>query len=116
MRKVALLSSLVPAVAVLLLTALAYGHSLAVSRIYDQRMRADIQACAQQLTQAGLSDAQVGAVQSVLNEVNHNTLSYVSSAVDSAIGTAAFIGVIMMSTVFALTMRTPDRTEPPAHS
>ena len=112
MYKSALLSGLVPMVCVLLLTIMAYTHSLTVSRMYDQRMRADIQACAQQLTQAGLPSAQVQALQSVLNEVNHHTLSYVSSEVDSVIGTAGFIGVVIMIAVLALAARTANESKP----
>jgi predicted PurR-regulated permease PerM len=112
MRKSALLSSLISMVAVLLLIIIAYSHSLAVSRMYDQRMHADIQASAQQLSAAGLSSAQVQALQSVLNEVNHHTLSYVSSEVDSVIGTAGFMGVIIMTAVLALASRTAKESKP----
>ena len=112
MRKSALLTSLILMVGVLLLTAIAYSRSLAVSRMYDQRMRADIQACAQQLTEAGLSSAQVQALQSVLNEVNHHTLSYVSSEADSVIGTAGFMGVIIMAAVLGLAARTAREPKP----
>ena len=54
MRKSVVLSGLIPMIGVLFLTMLAYQHSLSASKRYDERMRADIQACAQQLTQAGL--------------------------------------------------------------
>jgi predicted PurR-regulated permease PerM len=111
MRKGVLLTGLIPMIGVLLLTIIAYGHSLTVSRMYDARMRADIQACARQLTQSGLSGAQVQAVQSVLNEVNHNSLSYVSSEADSVIGTAGFMGVIIMSAVLGLAARMPNQTK-----
>ena len=112
MYKSALLSGLVPMVCVLLLTIMAYTHSLTVSRMYDQRMRADIQACAQQLTQAGLPSAQVQALQSVLNEVNHHTLSFVSSEVDSVVGTAGFMGVIIMTALLASALRTASQSKP----
>jgi len=112
MRKNVLLTGLVPMVGVLLLTMIAYTHSLTVSRTYDQRMHADIQGCAQELAQAGLSNAQVQAVQNVLNEVNHHTLSYVSSTVDSAIGTAGFIGIVVMSAVLALAAKPTSQTKP----
>jgi hypothetical protein len=102
-------------VGVLLLTIIAYTHSLTVSKFYDQRMHADIQACAQQLAQAGLTDSQVQAVETVLNEVNHHTLSYVSSEADSAIGTAGFMGVIIMSAVLSLAARTAHSPKPGEH-
>jgi len=114
MRKSVLLGGLVPMVGVLLLTIIAYTHSLTASKFYDQRMHADIQACAQQMAQAGLSNTQVQAVQTVLNEVNHHTLSYVSSAVDTAIGTAGFMGIVIMSAVLSLAARTT--TKPGEHS
>ena len=113
MRKSALLSSLIFMGAVLLLTMIAYSHSLVLSRMYDQRMRADIQTCTRQLTEAGLSSAQVQALQSVLNEVNHHTLSYVSSEVDSAIGTAGFMGLIIISAALVLAARTANKPKPP---
>ena len=116
MRKRVVLSGFIPMIGVLFLTMLAYEHSLSASRRYDERMRADIQACAQQLTQAGLPGAQVQAVQYVLNEVNHHSLSYVSSEVDSVIGTAGFMGVIIMSAVLGLAARAPDQTKPPTPS
>lgn len=59
---------------------------------------------------------QVQAVQSVLNEVNHHSLSYVSSEVDTVIGTAGFMGVIIMSAVLGLASRTPDQPKPPIPS
>jgi hypothetical protein len=99
MPKRVLLSCLPAMVGVLLLTAIAYKHSLAVSAMYDQRMRADIQECARQLTQAGLASAQVQALQSMLNEVNHNTLSLVTSEVGSVIGIVAFMGIIITTVV-----------------
>ena len=116
MHRGVLLSGLVPMLGVLGLTVIAYQHSLTVSKIYDERMRQDIQACAQQLSQAGLPSAQVQAVQSVLNEVNHHSLSYVSSEVDSVIGTAGFMGVIIMSAVLSLAARTPKEAKPPSPS
>lgn len=112
MRKSALITGLVPMVCVLLLTVLAYEHSLTVSRMYDQRMHEDIQSCAQQLTQTGLSSTQVQAVQNVLNEVNHHTLSFVSSEVDSVIGTAGFIGIIIASSLLALALKPASDDQP----
>jgi predicted PurR-regulated permease PerM len=112
MRKSALLTGLIPMVCVLLLTIIAGRHSLAVSRMYDQRMRADIQICAKQLTETGLSSAQVQTLQTVLNEVNHNTLSFVSSEVDSLVSTIGFMGIIIMSAVLALALRTANQTKP----
>jgi len=109
MRKTALLTGLIPMVCILLLSIIAGMHSLAVSRMYDERMRTDIQACAQQLTQTGLPSAQVQALQSVLNDVNHHTLSFVSSEVDSVIGTVGFMGIIIMSAVLASALRAPSR-------
>jgi len=111
MRKSLLPSGLIPMLGVLALTMIAYSHSLTVSKMYDQRMRRDIQASAQQLAQAGLSSAQVQSLQSVLNEVNHHTLSYVSSEADSVIGTTGFMGVIIMSAVMGLAARTANRTK-----
>ena len=116
MRKGVLLGGLVPMAGVLLLTVIAYTHSLAASRFYDQRMHADIQACAQQLAQSGLTNGQVQAVETVLNEVNHHTLSYVSSEVDSTIGTAGFMGVIIMSAVLALAASPTSQAKPVEHS
>jgi predicted PurR-regulated permease PerM len=105
MRKSTLLSGLIPMLGVLALTIIAYSHSLTASKMYDQQMHRDIQASAQQLAQAGLSSTQVQSLQSVLNEVNHHTLSYVSSEVDSVIGTTGFMGLIIMSAVMALAAR-----------
>lgn len=112
MRKRVLRSSLIPMVGVLLLTVIAGSHSLAVAKTYDERMRADIQRCAQQLTQAGLSGDQIQALQSVLNEINHNTESYVSSAVDTVIGAVGFMGVVIMSAFLGWSARTTDQPEP----
>ena len=111
MRKSQILSGVIPMLAVLALTVMAYSHSLTVSKMYDERMRSDIQASAQQLAQAGLSSAQVQSVQSALNEVNHHTLSFVSSEADSIIGTTAFMGVIIMSAVMGLAARTANQTK-----
>ncbi len=113
MRKSAMLSSFVVMIGVLLLTMLAYRHSLTASKMYDERMREDIQTCARQLQQAGVPSAQAAALQSALNDVNHHTLSYVSSETDSVIGTMGFMGVIIMSAVVGMAARMGN--EPKLH-
>lgn len=105
MRKNALITGIIPMVCVLLLTVLAYEHSLTLSRMYDQRMHEDIQSCAQQMSQTGLSSAQVQAVQTALNEVNHHTLSFVSSEADFAIEAAGFMGIIIASSLLTLALK-----------
>ena len=110
MQKRVLLSRLIAMAGVLLLAAIAYSHSLAVSRMYDQRMREDIQECARQLTKSGVATAQVRALQSVLNEVNHHTLSYVASEADSIIGTAAFMGIIIISLALGFSSPPANKT------
>jgi hypothetical protein len=60
-------------------------------------MHADIQQFAQQMTQAGLPQAQIKALQSMLNDVNHHTLSYVSSATNVNIAAIGFIGIIVIN-------------------
>ena len=112
MRKNALIAGIIPIVCVLLFTVLAYQHSLTVSRMYDQRMHEDIQSCAQQLAQTGLSSTQVEAVRTVLNEVNHHTLSFVSSEADFAIEAAGFIGIIMASSLLALALKPAGGNSP----
>ena len=42
---------------------------------------------------------------SILNQVHHNTLSYVSSQTDSLIGTIAFTGILVMAAVLGLAGR-----------
>ncbi|MGC1422748.1 MAG: hypothetical protein WA815_10410 [Terracidiphilus sp.] len=50
-----------------------------VSRLFDEAMHRDIQQFSNTLAQSGATKEQAQAMVSVLNDVNHHTLSYVSS-------------------------------------
>jgi hypothetical protein len=111
MRKHILWSVPASVVGVLLVTIVAYVHSNAVSRAYDERMHRDIQGFGQQLAQTGLPQEQIQTLQSILNDINHHTLSYVSSEADASIGATGFIGIIVISVVLALAGKLTGRNE-----
>ena len=105
MRKSTLLQSLVVMAGVLLIMGVAYWHSMQVSQLYDSAMHRDIQQFSETLAQSGVPQAQAQALTTILNDVNHHTLSYVSSESDSIIGTVAFTAVLVMSAVLGLAGR-----------
>jgi hypothetical protein len=105
MRKSAVLQSLAVLVGVLLMMAIAYWHSIQVSRRFDDAMHRDIQQFSETLAHSQIPKAQGRAVASILTQVHHNTLSYVSSQTDSLIGTIAFTGILVMAAVLGLAGR-----------
>ena len=105
MQKRAMLQSVLVLVGVLLLMAIAYWHSMEVSRLYDNAMHRDIQQFTDALGQGDVPRAQAQALTAVLDDVHRNTLSYISSVADSLIGTIAFTGVLVMSAVLGLAAR-----------
>jgi predicted PurR-regulated permease PerM len=116
MRKQMLWSGSAAVVSVLLVTVIAYVHSNAVSAAYDERMHRDIQGFGQQLAQTGLPQAQIQTLQSILNDINHHTLSYVSSEADAIIGAIGFIGIIVISLILAFVGKLTKRTTESGHS
>jgi len=76
MRKSAVLQSLAVLVGVLLMMAIAYWHSIQVSRRFDDAMHRDIQQFSETLAHSEIPKAQGRAVASILTQVHHNTLSY----------------------------------------
>ena len=78
LKRVLIQSSIVLA-GILVLMSLAYWHSMQVSRLFDEAMHRDIQQFSNTLAQSGATKEQAQAMVSVLNDVNHHTLSYVSS-------------------------------------
>jgi uncharacterized membrane protein YeiB len=111
MRKHMLWSGSVAAVGVLLVTVIAYVHSNAVTAAYDERMHRDIQGFVQQSAQTGLPQAQIQTLQSILNDINHHTLNYVSSEADTIVGAMSFMGIIVISLVLASVAKVADRNE-----
>ena len=112
MRRGAVLQSSFVLVGVLLIAAVAYWHSMQVSRLFDSAMHRDIQQFSETLIQSQIPKVQAETLTSILNEVNHNTLSYVSSEATSLIGTIAFTGILVTSAVLGLAGRIANRVAP----
>lgn len=106
MRKRVLLQSSIVLAGILLLMTLAYWHSMQVSRLFDEAMHRDIQQFSNTLAQSGATKEQAQATVSILNDVNHHTLSYVSSQSDLVIGTIASTAILVMTAVLGLAART----------
>ena len=106
MRKRVLLQSSIVLAGILLLMTLAYWHSMQVSQLFDETMHSDIQQFSNNLVQSGATREQAQAMVSVLNDVNHHTLSYVSSQCDFLIGTIASTAILVMAAVLGLAART----------
>ncbi len=94
-----------PVVGVLLLALVAYSHSTALSIQFDEHMRRDIDAFMQATGPEPAMGPQARALKMLMDSTSHNTLSYVSSSTDAAIGIAAAIGVIILATVMPLANR-----------
>ena len=97
MRKYVIWGGIVQVVGILILSVLAYEHSFQVYNMYDQRMHRDVQTFTQDLSQAGVSEAQIKILRSLMLDMNRNTLSYVSSEVSNIIGILTVMGIIIMS-------------------
>lgn len=105
LKRVLIQSSIVLA-GILVLMSLAYWHSMQVSRLFDEAMHRDIQQFSNTLAQSGATKEQAQAMVSVLNDVNHHTLSYVSSESDFVIGTMASTAILVMAAVLGVAART----------
>ncbi len=105
MKKNIVATGFVPLVGILLLMMLAYAHSFQVSKMYDERMRQDIQRYAQELTSVGVADDHVKVFRSIMLNVSHNTLSFIASETSNVVGAFSVMGIIVMSFSLALASR-----------
>jgi hypothetical protein len=112
MQKRVLFQGSIVLAGILLLMSLAYWHSMQVSQLFDGAMHRDIQQFSNTLAQSGATKEQAQAMVSVLNDVNHHTLSYVSSQCDFVIGTMASTAILVMATVLGLAARTTSGGSP----
>ncbi|MBF0387985.1 MAG: hypothetical protein HQL20_09060 [Candidatus Omnitrophica bacterium] len=96
MRKKVLILVMITMAGIFLSDVIAHKRSTEYASTYDKTMYRDIQNFTQELTQAGIPQAQIKSYSSVMLAMNRNTLSFVSSEASNAQSTVMLIAIIML--------------------